>query len=255
MNKHPGTTHRPELDNRERRILLIVRHLGGRASHGKVWDGLKRKGMSRHTMERALDDLVNQGLLRRAPTGGGRGWRGEYVYVPLQQRKANERFRRILEQIRSCITQELLPEDAPIDRQAEDLAGLLLCLFRMRGWVFASLLQRALEVKTDEDAIHWFMGHAGYLEELTDDTLLLAVLNRRPAAPRALEIFQRCLERTAAAPTPTPPSSPAPRTSAASRAEVRFASGGRDAKKPQKIAEREKAERAATRQKQMSLHR
>jgi hypothetical protein len=206
-------------------------------------------------MERVLDDLVNRGLLRRDPTGGGRGWRGEYVYVPLQQRKANERFRRILEQIRSCITQELLPEDAPIDRQAEDLAGLLLCLFRMRGWVFASLLQRALEVKTDEGAIHWFMGHAGYLEELTDDTLLLAVLNRRPAAPRALEIFQRCLERVAATPTPTPPSSAAPRTSTASRVEARFTGRARDAKKSQKIAERKKRERAAAHQKQMSPRR
>jgi len=255
MNKHPRTTHRPELDNRERRILLIVRHLGGRANHGKLRTRLEGKDMSRHTIERVLDDLVNQGLLRRDPTGGGRGWRGEYVYVPIQQRKANERFRRILEQVRSCIAQELTPEDAPIDRQAEDLAGLLLCLFRMRGWVFASLLQRALEVKTDEGAIHWFMGHAGYLEELTDDTLLLAVLNRRPAAPRALEIFQRCFERIAATPTPTPPSSAAPRTSKASRAEAMFTGGGRNAKKPQKIVEHEKAERAATRRKKVRARR
>jgi len=255
MNKHPGTTHRPELGNRERRILLIVRHLGGRASHGKVWDGLKRKGMSRHTMERALDDLVNQGLLRRAPTGGGRGWRGEYAYVPPKERRASALFYEDIEAIRGIIAKELLPEDAPIGRQAEDLAGLLLCLFRMRGWVFASLLQRALEVKTDEGAIHWFMGHAGYLEELTDDTLLLAVLNRRPAAPRALEIFQRCLERIAATPTPTPPSSAAPRTSTASRARPANMASGRDAKKPQKIAERERRERAAARQKQMSSRR
>jgi len=255
MNKHPGITHRPELDNRERRILLIVRHLGGRASHGKVWDGLKRKGMSRHTMERELDDLVKQGLLRRDPPGGGRGWRGEYAYVLPEERRASALFYEDIEAIRGIIAKDLLPEDAPINRQAEDLAGLLLCLFRMRGWVFASLLQRALEIKTDEGAIHWFMGHAGYLEELTDDTLLLAVLNRRPAAPRALEIFQRCLERIAATPTPTPPSSAAPRTSTASRTRPANMASGRDAKKPQKIAEREKAERAAARQKQMSSRR
>jgi len=252
MNKHPGITHRPELGNRERRILLIVRHLGGRASHGKVWDGLKRKGMSRHTMERELDDLVKQGLLRRDPPGGGRGWRGEYAYVLPEERRASALFYEDIEAIRGIIAKDLLPEDAPIDRQAEDLAGLLLCLFRMRGWVFASLLQRALEVKTDEGAIHWFMGHAGYLEELTDDTLLLAVLNRRPAAPRALEIFQRCLERIAATPTSTPPSSAAPRTSTASRTRPANMASGRDAKKPQKIAERERRERAAARQKQMS---
>jgi len=255
MNKHPGITHRPELDNRERRILLIVRHLGGRASHGKVWDGLKRKGMSRHTMERELDDLVKQGLLRRDPPGGGRGWRGEYAYVLPEERRASALFYEDIEAIRGIIAKDLLPEDAPINRQAEDIAGLLLCLFRMRGWVFASLLQRALEIKTDEGAIHWFMGHAGYLEELTDDTLLLAVLNRRPAAPRALEIFQRCLERIAATPTPTPPSSAAPRTSTASRTRPANMASGRDAKKPQKIAEREKAERAAARQKQMSSRR
>ena len=252
MSTHPGAERRPKLDNRERRILLIVRHLGGRARHGEVWDGLKGKVMSQHTMERVLDDLVDRGFLRRDPPGGGRGWKGEYAYVPPEKRRASVLFYEDIEAIRGIIAKELLPEDAPINRQAEDLAGLLLCLFRMRGWVFASLLQRALEVKTDEGAIHWFMGHAGYLEELTDDTLLLAVLNRRPAAPRALEIFQRCLERIAATPTPPPPSSTLTRTSTASRVEAKSTGGGRDAKKPQKIAEREKAERAAARQKKMS---
>lgn len=194
MNGHPGTTHRPELDNREHKILLIVRHLGGRASHGKIWDGLERKGMSRLTMERALDDLVKQGLLRRDPPGGGRGWRGEYAYVPPKERKASALFYEDIKAIRGVIAEDLLPEDAPIDRQAEELADLFLCLFCMRGGLFATFLQAALEAKTDKGTIDRFRGHAGYLDESADDTILLTVLRRRRAAPRALEIFRSRLE-------------------------------------------------------------
>lgn len=215
MSMHPGTERGSKLSKRERTILALVRSSGGRARYGKLKDGLVPRSTSQHTMERDLERLIEKGFLRRDPPGGGRGWKGKYVYVPPEGRRASALFYNNLEAVRGCIAKECLPEDAPIDRQAEELAGLLLCLFRLRGQVLASLLREALEVKTDEGAIHWFMAHAGYLEELTDDTSLLAVLSHRPAAKMALEISQRRLERMGAAPTLRPSSSMATRTTAA----------------------------------------
>jgi len=145
-------------------------------------------------MERLLDDLVERGFLRRDPPGRGRGWKGKYVYVPPRERKANELFCQINKCIRSYIVQNGIPEDVPVDRQAEYLARKYLRLLYLRGRVLASLLRRVLEEKTDESAIHWFAGHAGYLDELTDDTLFLAILYYRPLAPKALKILERWLD-------------------------------------------------------------
>jgi len=226
---------------------------------------------SRRTIWKELMRGYKEEEYRKEPPEVGPGHRGRwYLNLPRASR-ASKSFDRARSGILEVISNALPREDAPIEAQAQELADLLFILSLYRSLGLADLLTKALKAKPlgglkttqalgskdrdealdprDVTAIRSFIGRTGYLDEAWDDPTLLVLLDRRPAAPRAMEIFQRCLERIAATPTPMPPSSAAPKIPVASRAEAMFPGRARDAKKPQKIAEREKAGRAAARQK------
>jgi len=132
---------------------------------------------------------VREGRIRKVPVTGEKGVRARYVYVPDSEKKARHEFGMARDEILSVVTEKLPPVDAPLKKQTSELAILLDGLLWCRKKLLADLLRDALRHPKDEDAIHYFIGRTSYITECVDDHMLLALLDRRDAAPRALNIW------------------------------------------------------------------
>lgn len=123
------------------------------------------------------------------PVTGEKRVRARYVYVPDSEKEARHAFGTARDEILSVVAEKLPPIDAPLKKQASELTVLLDALLWCRKKLLADLLRDALRQPKDEDAIHYFIGRTSYITECADDHMLLALLDRRDAAPRALDIW------------------------------------------------------------------
>jgi hypothetical protein len=171
---------------------------------------------SRRTIWKELKRGIQEGEYRKEPPEVGRGRRGRWYLNPPGAAGASKLFGRLCQRIQDVISNAQPREDIPIKAQAQELADMLHVLSMLRGLTLADLLAKSLKMKPpgalkaanrpgsmgsngppdpqDVAAIRYFLGRIGYVDEAFDDATLLLLLDRRPAAERTLEIFQRRLD-------------------------------------------------------------
>ncbi len=193
------------LDQLDRELLTMARV----RPEGMRWkeflgDGERPRFNSR-TLSRHLKGLVARGFMRREEVEVKRERYSLYLAVPLNERRAMERFEWARRGILDVTLKELPSRDLSDEAAAEELAGLLGGIYSMRRQLVASLLRRSLEKVDDMEAIHHFVGRTGWFDEVVEDMMLLALLGNRGVAPRAIEIWERPQSaRETSGPRPSP---------------------------------------------------
>lgn len=181
-----------------------------------LYDSLKVERGRNKPVDRAIKWYVRLGLLRVETVKEGGRTLPYYVPVTAAEREASRVFEEARQGMVKSLREELPPPDAPLEVQAEEMAGLLVGIHNIGGYLAAGWLEAAMRRQVNEEAagrekggepseeeveeardlsaIHWLVGRTDYLNELTIDIMLTVVLARRKAAPRALEIFRAHLE-------------------------------------------------------------
>jgi len=172
-----------------RQILNILRrHPEGR-SFTELLRGVGQGRTPKRPLSRHLTRLVEEGMVRKVPVTGEKRVRARYVLVPNSEKGAHHAFGTARDKILRLAAEKLPPIHASLEKQASELTVLLDSLLWCRKKLLADLLRDAIHGRTDEDAIHYFVGRTGYITECAEDHMLLALLERRDAAPRALDIW------------------------------------------------------------------
>ncbi len=192
---------------------------------GKHPEGVRKRDMyaafkvgngGNKPIDRAVKFLQKVGALRVEMRREGGHLVPYYFLVTPAEEEATRTFEEARRGILKVVQGELPPIDAPLDVQADEMAGLLVGIHAIWGQLAASWLRRALgqEVDgsavakekgreaTDEEieeardlaAIKWLVGRTTYLEEMTIDMMLPVLLARRGAAARTLEIFRASVQ-------------------------------------------------------------
>ena len=173
-----------------RRQILNILHLHpeGR-SFTELLEGIGQGRTPKRPLSRHLNHLMDEGMVRKVPITGEKRVQARYVLVPDSEKGAHHAFGTARDEILRLVAEKLPPIHAPPEQQASELTVLLDALLWCRKELLADLLRDALHQPKDEDAIHYFVGRTGYITECAEDHMLLALLERREAAPRALDIW------------------------------------------------------------------